>query len=1026
MEGRDMRKQNVTARRLVILPAALALLLLGPGRAAVHTQAGTPAIPQVFNPPSGDPRLEPIPGQPLFLRNTRAFTTDQFGHVHTLQMRFPPRVNGQVESNGDKHADLYVLFDANTHLRIQGAPIILEAIPKGAAGDGSTVSDPAAHSGSGRGTRGDQGNRSTVSDLVARKFSSIWELHAVMVDTTLGNPLAIDSELKVFTSPAVKQVFQTNIFLNCPIVPNGSTVDVGSAPPEDAVFEGQHVTIVPYDIEDGGFNVQVLYMFKDSLGNILGYNADGTKGARSPDAGAADPDFLPHLVASHSLGDPFYTSIWDVWQVTVPDGYDYTQIKSPKQVTKNGVVQFTISNGLYHNAPCTLGQPSPTTCRTAVVESGIRLNCPVVMVDGESVQADTWMDVLTMNGAFEQTKFPFEIPLRRFTKSRTFFITEINPGGTGLPPVPASGLAAQFPQVDPLDKGNVIPLILQTPLSLAAPGPNSSGGAGNPIIRFDQDDLTASWPSLPPAIEANVSFLIANGLLDPQWAQGRRPYQDRLAVVGRAIFELFKLPTAGADQKDVTTCYACHSTPSFGGSSRGLYTLESGVGLDPVTGLARPDIGSQTNAGSMWGSGAAELLYFQLLQAGLINNYNPTSAGPAPFPLNTNTPHGTLGRTGPSIRDVFNGANNAHFGVQNAEQNLNDNDGDGFVNEISRGEITSEAIAMLNLDVPREGDADLRTILGISSNSVENGRAAFRKAQCTTCHRVFTPFPGGTTLELHYAPTSPGVRGPTITGNGMTVQVSHHAATQADVNSGDAQYVGQPGARLYGDFTRHAMGPGTCTSETQTNCDMFANGNITPKTAELWDVGSDAPLLRHGNTGPDIRGAILKHHGEGQISRDLFTALAPSQQGDLVNFLRVQTIQGKLAEGSGAKFPPNVTVTGSGNVLDGGRKDYATVSLNTKGNPTYGSGSLSYNYAKAKLNFTSTRIADITVENQGDLTAITGEGAVNGATGYRFTAVYLSSSRLFGITIVNASTNAVYYTTAPASTHAINVGTFSF
>src|SRR2546422_6045619 len=54
-----------------------------------------------------------------------------------------------------------------------------------------------------------------------------------------------------------------------------------------------------------------------------------------------------------------------------------------------------------------------------------------------------------------------------------------------------------------------------------------------------------------------------------------------------------------------------------------------------------------------------------------------------------------------------------------------------------------------------------------------------------------------------------------------------------DVDEGLATSVGQPGLRVYGDFKKHDMGPA-----------MFANGGTVMKTAELWDVGSDAPLLR--------------------------------------------------------------------------------------------------------------------------------------------------------------------------------------
>ncbi|HMC37707.1 MAG TPA: hypothetical protein VKK30_07535, partial [Actinomycetota bacterium] len=270
----------------------------------LRAQGLPPALPEVFQPFAGDPRLEPLPNDPVNLVNVEVFTTDQFGNAKRLMMRFPPRINGQNESDGDKHADLFVLFDATTHKQID-QPVILEAVPKNAT--------------------------SNVSDRKAREFSAIWELHAVMVESVYDPnipALLIDSADKVKTSPLVREIIQTNIFLNCPVVPNGSTVDPGVAQPEQAFFEGEVVTIVPYDVEDGEFNVQILFKFEDQDGFVLGRNPDGTP-ARSM---TQTPGFTPHLVASHALGDPFYTPIWEVWTVKVPNGTDVSAIRSSAAV----------------------------------------------------------------------------------------------------------------------------------------------------------------------------------------------------------------------------------------------------------------------------------------------------------------------------------------------------------------------------------------------------------------------------------------------------------------------------------------------------------------------------------------------------------------------------------------------------------------------------------------------------------------------------------------------------------------------
>src|SRR5438093_3917832 len=463
------------------------------------SDAQVPSLPDVGRPFAGDPRLEPIPDGPVHLVNF-----DVFADGKVVTMRFPPRVNGQSQSNGDGHADLYVLFDATTGRRIAQPPI-LEAVPKNAAGPGVEV-----------------------GDLTARLFSPIWEMHVVTVDSSYDptDPATrLDSEAKLLSSPLMRANVQTNIFLNCPVVPVGSTIDPGSSPVEEALFEGQRVNIVLCDVEDGPFNPQILFQFEDSAGNVLG---------------------APHRVASRAPGTPFYSSSWELWTVHVPDGFDVTTIRSAADVRNS---HFPISS------------------------SGIRLDCPAVAVDGVPIPPeDAFAMLLNDNGRFNLEKpFQFDIPERTFTKPRTFLITEVDLGPAPVAPVvPAS---SAFPPVDPDGKGNVIPLILTDPFAVNSSGPNTTGD----IVRIDQAELDAArinnTPSLlPAAIEANFMSLIQAGLLSPDWGPCGRSYQDRLAVVGRALFELVWKPEQGANQKDVTRCFACHSQPTAGAAARGLYT----------------------------------------------------------------------------------------------------------------------------------------------------------------------------------------------------------------------------------------------------------------------------------------------------------------------------------------------------------------------------------------------------------------------------------------------------------------------
>src|SRR5262249_42043204 len=159
------------------------------------------------------------------------------------------------------------------------------------------------------------------------------------------------------------------------------------------------------------------------------------------------------------LGDPFYTSMWDVWTVVVPVGTDVSHVRSNKMVQDHALGQ----NGQIKD--------------WIVKSSGIRLNCPVVMVDGVQVPIEDAKTLLSSSTRiFKPSKFPFDIVPPTFTKSRTFQITEADPGAGSMTAAQiAAALAADiavlhststFPQVTPevTGKGNVIPLILEDPL----------------------------------------------------------------------------------------------------------------------------------------------------------------------------------------------------------------------------------------------------------------------------------------------------------------------------------------------------------------------------------------------------------------------------------------------------------------------------------------------------------------------------------------------------------------------------------
>ncbi len=783
------------ALHAAVTAASLAFVL-----SSLHAQSIPTAFPQVTSSYPGDARLERIPSVPTHFADTIVF-----GDGRQLKMRFPPRVNGQSFSDGDNHAEMFVLYDEVSGLPIAGQLPVLDSVPKGAAPN--------------------------VPDLIARRFSASWEINVAMMASTY-NPndpaTHVDSIERLFSSPFVRRVYATNLYLNCPVVPLGSTVDPGSPPIEMALWRGTQIALLPYDLEDGVTHPQVMFKFVDANGTTL----------PTPET--------PHLVLSHVPGDPFYSSIWEVWTVTVPAGFPVTSLRSVADV-KNANLPITSAN-IRLNCPVVSVESAPGSGvftpmhfedAFSLLRNDYSTGVGRFVPDGFRIDMPTGTSVQFARDAFGQPIGRSVVPAP-FAKSRTFLITFLD-----LFPAPIFeplfGLGLSFPQV--AAGANYVPLILQKPFPLTPPAQWSRTSSPDHVgdtIRFTQQDLDAAYrnnwpPRLPEPIEQNITGFIQNGLMDPMWAPGGQPYAARLALVGHALHEMVWKPEQGIQSLDTTSCVACHSLPAAGGASRGLYTLES----KSAHGMLQDAV----NGGSMWGSGAAELLVEEMKARGEQVTFA----------------HGATGERD-TIRHFVSKAQNAHFGIQSTEEiaeqahvsvgfaaNM-DLDQDGVVEEATTGEVTAQTAFLLGLPPPNQADVAALRTMGISLDSVYQGRRKFRQpiaaggAGCAACHTPFQLL--DRTVFLLRNPETPAV---------LSIPVGSHLADIDDVTDGLARFVGDQGLRTFGDFKLHKMG--------SLMRSRGAAGTDVVKTAELWDVGSTYPLQRDGERGSDLRSMILAHEG---------------------------------------------------------------------------------------------------------------------------------------------------------------------
>lgn len=240
-----------------------------------------------------------------------------------------------------------------------------------------------------------------------------------------------------------------------------------------------------------------------------------------------------------------------------------------------------------------------------------------------------------------------------------------------------------------------------------------------------------------------------------------------------------------------------------------------------------------------------------------------------------------------SLREFANGAFNQHLGIQSAERfGVGvDHDGDGFVNEITSGDITAVVVFKATLPVPGRVIPRDREI----EDAVLAGEASFAAVGCTDCHVPALP------LDDHgWVFTEPNPYNPP--GN---LQPGDAPTLEVDLGSKKL-----PGPRLapdrdgvvwvpaFTDLKLHDItsGPGDPNVEPldmlhPEGSPAFFAGNSRFLTRKLWGVANEPPFFHHGKYST-LREAVLAHAGEAQHATDAYLALSGYQQDAVIEFLK--------------------------------------------------------------------------------------------------------------------------------------------
>jgi hypothetical protein len=250
-----------------------------------------------------------------------------------------------------------------------------------------------------------------------------------------------------------------------------------------------------------------------------------------------------------------------------------------------------------------------------------------------------------------------------------------------------------------------------------------------------------------------------------------------------------------------------------------------------------------------------------------------------------------------SLRQFTNNAFNHHFGMQSEERfGIGvDADGDGFVNELTRADITATTIFQATMAVPGRVISDDHEI----EAAVINGEQKFAKAGCTGCHIPSLPLTNNGWIFSE--PNPYNLVGNLQTGGGvpsLNVDLTENNLPAPRLKV-EKRVVSVP---AYTDLKLHDISTGSSDPNREAlnqnapaGSALFFAGNGKFITRKLWGIANQH-TFGHSGQFTTIREAVLTgHNGEAAASRAAFSSLLAYDQDSIIEFLKSLQI---LPEGS--------------------------------------------------------------------------------------------------------------------------------
>jgi len=247
-----------------------------------------------------------------------------------------------------------------------------------------------------------------------------------------------------------------------------------------------------------------------------------------------------------------------------------------------------------------------------------------------------------------------------------------------------------------------------------------------------------------------------------------------------------------------------------------------------------------------------------------------------------------------SLRQFTNNAYNHHHGIQSAERfgDGMDADGDGYVNELSRADVTAVSVFQAVLPVPGQVVPNDLAV----EEAIFTGERLFEQIGCASCHVSSLPLD-----DQGWVYTEPNPYNPA--GNAQPGDISEYAV---DLSSAEL-----PGVRLapgsdgvvhvpaYTDLKLHDITTGAPDDPNREALNInapggspeFLAGNSRFLTKKLWGAANERPYFHHGKY-TTLREATLAHYGEAGWTRDNFLALSPQDRDKVIEFMKSLQVLG--------------------------------------------------------------------------------------------------------------------------------------